>query len=492
MRLFKNTCFLLPLVFAFNSLQAEALQIVYPKNIKTEISASSTFIIGSTVPQSSLKINNQEVKVYENGSFVQVVPLKDGDNTIDIESTKDNTCDKVTYIIKKVPKTSPASVSAALEEFPANQYLYVSVIKDNVPLRTQPDEDAKRLTHLNQNTVLMINGRKGDYYRVSLTPAETAWIRTDCVVNYSTINGKMLASATQVSLTEDKLYHYIKTDLTFKAPYKILETDNGLSLELYNLKNHAADTMLFKTGGDIKNLAVNNVAADNSSTYYIELKNKLWGYDAYYEGNTLVLKIRKTPVIDKDKPLKDITIALDAGHGGADAGAIGPTGVKEKEINLDVVQKLQKLLEDAGAKVVLTRTDDVDVPLYDRPKKAREADSLILLSIHANALPDGADPYKKHGTSAFYYNKEALELAKTLRDVMTEELKTKDDGVCNCSFVLTRPTMPLSVLIEVAYMIHPEEYKLLLDESFRQKAAKSIKKGLEQYLLNSVNSSGIN
>lgn len=492
MRLFKNTCFLLPLILSCTLLQAEALQIVYPKNTKTEVSASSTFIIGNTVPQSSLKINNQEVKVYENGSFVQVVPLKDGDNTIDIESTKNNECDKVTYIIKKVPKTTPASLNAALEEFPQNQYIYGSIIKDNTPLRAQPDEDAKRLTHLNQNTVLMINGKKGDYYRVSLTPAQNAWVRADYVVNYSTINGKMLASATQVSLTEDKIYNYIKTDLTFKAPYKIVETDNGLSLELFNLKNNAADTMIFKTSGDIKNLAINTVAADNFSTYYIELKDKLWGYDAYYEGNTLVLKVRKTPDIDKDKPLKDITIALDAGHGGADAGAIGPTGVKEKDINLDIVKKLQKTLEDAGAKVVLTRTDDSDVPLYDRPKKAKESDSLILLSIHANALADGADPYQKHGTSTYYYNRESVNLAKTLRDVMTNELSTKDDGVCKCSFVLTRPTMPLSVLVEVAYMIHPEEYKLLLDETFRQRAADSIKKGLEQYLLNSVNTKGIN
>lgn len=72
---------------------------------------------------------------------------------------------------------------------------------------------------------------------------------------------------------------------------------------------------------------------------------------------------------------------------------------------------------------------------------------------------------------------------------MTKELGTKDDGVCKCSFVLTRPTMPLSVLVEVAYMIHPDEYKLLLDDGFRQKAAEAIKKSLETYVLNSVKNS---
>ena len=130
--------------------------------------------------------------------------------------------------------------------------------------------------------------------------------------------------------------------------------------------------------------------------------------------------------------------------------------------------------------------------MFDRVKIAKQADSLICISVHANALADGADPFKKHGTSVFFYNKEAAQLAKTMRDVITQKLGTKDDGVSKCSFVMTRPTMPLSVLIEVAYMIHPEEYKLLLDKDFRQKAAESIKSGLEQYLLNSVNSDGTN
>ena len=122
----------------------------------------------------------------------------------------------------------------------------------------------------------------------------------------------------------------------------------------------------------------------------------------------------------------------------------------------------------------------------------RDSDALISLSIHANALADGADPYEKHGTSVFYYNRESVELAKTLRDVITKKLGTKDDGVGMHSLVMTRPTMPLSVLIEVAYMIHPDEYKLLLDEKFRRKAAEAIKDGLKEYLLNSVKSDGIN
>ena len=481
----KKLCLILPFVF-MNQTQSQALQVVYPKNINSQVTATSTFFVGSTEPNAALKINDKSVKVYENGSFVEVVPLHDGDNTIKIESEKDSKKESITYIIKKVPKTDTTVSEPQTEEFPENEYIYASIIKDNTPLRAEPNDNAKRITHLNNGTILMLNGKKGDFYRVSLAPDQNVWVKTENIVKYSTINGKMLTSATGVNINEDKLYTYIKTQLSFQVPYKITETDKGLTLELYNIKENPADTIMFKSTGTVKTLAINTLSPDNVSTYYIELNDKLWGYNAYYEGNTLVLKIRKTPQIDTKAPLKGLTIAIDAGHGGNDAGAIGPTGIKEKDINLDISLKLKEALEKSGANVVMTRTDDTDVGLYDRPQKAQENNALILLSIHANALADGADPYVKHGTSTYYYNRESVELAKTIRDVMTKELGTKDDGVCNCSFVLTRPTIPLSVLIEVAYMIHPQEYSLLLDKNFRKKAAESIQKALETYLLNSV------
>lgn len=489
MNILKKTCFILPLAFVLNALSSDALQIVYPKTPNTEISAESTFIIGNTTPDSKLTINDKEVKVYENGSFVEVVQLKDGFNRINIDSKNDKQHDMMSYIIKKVPKVSLTIPDTELIEFPNNEFIYASVVKNNTPLRAQPDENAMRITHLSNDTVLMINGKKGDYYRVSLYNDSNVWVKADSVVTYSTINAKMLASVSDVIVSNDKLYEYIKTPMSFAVPFKVTESDTGLRLDLYNIKENPADTKIFKPTETIKSFAINTLAPDNKSTYYIELNDKLWGYNAYYEGNTLVLKIRKTPHIDTKNPLKGITIALDAGHGGNDAGAIGPTGVKEKEINLDIAKKLQKSLEDAGATVVMTRTDDTDTELYGRVKTAQKGDALILLSLHANALADGADPYQKHGTSTFYYNSESQELAKLLKDTLTKDLNTKDDGVCKYSLVMTRPTIPLSVLIEIAYMIHPEEYSLLLDENFRQKAADSIKKALETYMLNSINAS---
>ena len=466
---------------------ANALQIVYPKSPNTEVSAASTFFIGNTAPDSKLTINDKEVKVYENGSFVEVVPLKDGFNRIIIDSKNDTEHQIFTYIIKKVPKANLMVKEPETENFAENQYIYAAVVNKNTPLRAQPDENAQRITHLDKDTVLMLNGKKGGYYRVYLSPSKTAWIKEDNIVNYSTINGKMLASATKVSLSEDNLYNYIKTDLSFPVPYRITETEKGLNIEVYNLKENNADTTIFESCGAINSFAINFVQQDMTATYYVELNSKLWGYDAYYEGNTLVIKVRKTPRIEAANPLNGIKIAIDAGHGGDEYGATGPTGVREKDVNLDISKKLKKELENRGAQVIMTRTDDTDIPLKERPLIAQKEDALILLSIHANALSDGANPYEKHGTSVFYYNAESVELAKLLRDFLTKELDTKDDGVARYSLVMTRPSMPLSVLIEVAYMINPEDYAKLLDENFRQKAANAITNAIETYLLKAVN-----
>lgn len=478
----QNIKIILLALVIFCSLPANALQIVYPKTQTTIMSANSTFIIGNTTPNSCLKINNKEVKVYSNGSFVEVVSLSDGDNIIEIDSKNEVEHLTLSYLIKKVPKTKITQEEKE-EIFPENEYIYASIIKNNTPLRKEPNEESKRITHLDKDTVLMLNGKKGDYYRVSLTHDKNAWVKADNIINYSTINEKMLTSATNVTLTEDKNYTYIKTDLAFHVPFVITETDKGLNIEIFNIKDNACNTKLFKQTGEVKSFAINNVSIDNTSTYYIELKNKLWGYDVSYEENTLILKIRKKPIINDKEPLKGLTITIDAGHGGDDFGAIGPTNIKEKDINLDISKKLQNLLEESGAIVTMTRTDDSTVDLYDRPKKAKESDSLFLISIHANALPDGYDPYKKHGTSVFYYNNEAEEFARIMKDEITKELNTRDDGLYNCSFVLTRPTMPISILIEIAYMIHPYEYTLLLDDDFRLNAAKSIKNGIIKYLL---------
>lgn len=472
---------LLAASFFMTNHTADALEIIYPKQINTKIQAPSTFFIGNAQKDSTVTINSKPVKIWDNGSFVEVVPLTEGQNNFVIEEKKADITNSLTYVVEQDKQCTAQKQDIPLELFNENEYMYASIVKDNVPLRSEPNESAKRLTHLNRNTIVLLRAKKGDYYLVQLSPTQIAWIKTDNVVSYMTINEKMLATISDVSVSDDKYYEYIKLSMNMKVPYRLSETPDGFIFEVFGVDKNLAETKIFNDINCIKNIAI-NTATENVSAFFIELKNRTWGYDSYYDDKTLIIKIRKEPKINPSNPLKDITIAIDPGHGGCDAGAIGPTKVKEKDINLDVAQKLKKELEKAGANVVMTRDSDCDVDLYKRPQIAQENNALFLISLHANALADGADPYKKHGTSVFYYNKESKDLALTLKNQLINDLGTKDDGLNHASFVLTRATMPMSVLIEIAYMIHPTEYTLLLDENFRQKAANSIKNGIAQFL----------
>lgn len=477
----KNLNILAGVLFFVFGIKTEALEVVYPSRPEVKTSASSIFFVGNANKDANLILNGEKVKVWDNGSFVQVVALNEGKNRFLIEEHNSDENKKLEYIVEKV-KNVPNYDTSSLNYFDKNIYNYATVVNNNTPFRANADENAKRVTHLPKGTMVRLVGEKGNYYLVSLSDDENVWVKKADVVNYLSMKEPIFAAISDISVSDDKLYDYIKINLDMQVPYKIEEIDGGLNFKIYGVHKNIADNKILNEIGNVKNVAI-TTSLDKVTTLFIDLNSKLWGYDCFYSGNDLIVKIRKEPVVDVQKPLNGLTIAVDAGHGRSDYGSVGPTRVKESELNLDIAKKLKKELENCGATVVLTRDDDTDVPLYDRPKKAIAENALIMVSIHANALPDGADPYQKHGTSVFYYNRESEKLAQTLKEQLIKDLGTKDDGTSKASFVLTRPSMPLSVLVEVAYMIHPTEYSLLLDEKFRTRAAVSIKNALQAYVL---------
>lgn len=457
-----------------------ALEIVYPKKKEVTIGAKSTFFVGNTDVDAILTINDKPIRIWENGVFAENVDLVDGKNTFIIKSQKDEKVEIVVFDINKpVYKNCPAAQTPQLDKNNEGEFTYATIIEDNVPLRSADNNDAKRLTHLNKGSVVLIDGKKGDFYKVYLDKNNCAWVHCKYVKPYETKNERTLSQIDRIKIDEDKNYSYIKIKRDLNGAYTLNEDKNKISVTLwgtkFDLKNISNDKILIKQD------------SENNNTY-IEIcpygtSEKLWGYDCYLDCDELIIKLRKEPKINPKKPLEHIVIAIDAGHGGWDGGAIGPTWAKEKDINLDIAKRLEKHLTDAGAKVVMTRDCDKDVDLYERVKIAQDAEALFSISIHANALPDGANIYEKHGTSVFYYHPQALEFAKTFKQQLTQDLGTKDDGTNKASFVLTRATLPISILVEVAYLIHPIEYNLLLKEDFREQAAVSMKAAIENYLL---------
>jgi len=188
--------------------------------------------------------------------------------------------------------------------------------------------------------------------------------------------------------------------------------------------------------------------------------------------------------------LEDLTVAIDPGHGGKQTGAIGSSGLMEKDVNLDVALRLKEILEQTGVMPLLTRSDDNSTlpvtnreellsELRNRTRVANEAVADLFVSIHCNSSPRRNS---SSGTETYYCTPWSRPLAEALHASLVSTLKRADGGIKNARFVVVKETEMPSVLLELAYLNHSEEEKLLAQPQFRRLAAQAVAAGLRKFV----------
>jgi len=324
-------------------------------------------------------------------------------------------------------------------------------------------------------------GKIGEWVRLKLAEGENAWVREDSI-KYLPLGTPIPKSflAAMRTQTEDKKTQ-LRIFLQEKLPFRVEQQLNpsALFLTIYGVTSNT-DWIRY----DYKDKVIREIqwAQPKEGAYQLKLYLNLgqqWGYDVFYEGSALILEIKDQPKLKRK--LQDLKIALDPGHC-PDPGAVGPTGLEEKVVNLEIAKKLKKILEKNGAEVIMTRSGMDSVALYDRPKIAIEENCDILISVHNNALPDGINPFYNNGTSTYYYHPQAFALAKEIQKELVEKLKLPDYGIYYGNLVLTRPSQLLSVLVECAFMMIPEQEELLRTEKFQKKCAQAICDGILNFV----------
>ena len=217
-------------------------------------------------------------------------------------------------------------------------------------------------------------------------------------------------------------------------------------------------------------------------------------------------------------------MVLDAGHGGHDSGATGPTGLMEKELVLDVTRRVAKLVADQlRIKVLLSRDGDHFVPLRDRTSYANRAQADVFVSIHANAhraaASEGVETYflssepTDNGArqvaalensvvqlekpaaggrgdvvktilwdlAQSQFQEESSRLAEIVQDSMTQSLKIPSRGVKQAGvYVLGGAAMP-AILIEIGFVTNPQEERKLREARYRDDIARAIATALAEY-----------
>lgn len=422
--------------------QVFAYDLVLPRDKRITVATNYAFFVGKAKNTEIITINDEKIHTAANGAFAHSVKLKDGENRIVVKSNFN------TQVYRFYKTKSTQTVQQNFIAFEPKNYI---VKKDNTPLRCTPiDYGMNRISHLFKDTVLIIDGEQGEFYRVQLSKNKQAWIMKSAVSEFEcdiykpefvTMNTESFKNASIQTI-----------EFTGKLPYTIDENDKEILFKVYN-----------------------PFVSDNS-VYTLNIKKpEKYSYKTELCGGKYTIKLNHLP--------QELTVLIDAGHGGSEKGAIGCLGDKEKDINLKIASELKDILSQMGVNVVMTRECDANVSLEDRVKIARENCANIFVSIHLNSIPDiKMDIHKNRGTSVYYYNPNSKELAKSVQDSVTTSLGTRKDGVRTASFAVLRPTDYVGVLVETAYMTNPFDSVMYKSENFAHNAAQGIADGIMKFV----------
>lgn len=380
------------------------------------------------------------------------------------------------------------------------------VTGSTVNVRSGPGTANSVIGQVVQGNSLSVQEQSGDWYRVILSNGSSGWVagwlvsmQTTPVNPPSNQSGSVEAptqgnsgdtgspAARGLTLKASDLGDKTSTVVTASAPFEftqsILANPDRLVVDLKGIaigelpaatNVNSESVSQIRTGYFQKNPDITRVVFDlkGGALYDVSLSS---------DHKTLTVE---TFIPDIKNSYNGKIIAIDAGHGGPDPGAVGKLGTKEKEINLDIAKRVAKLLEARGAKVIMTRSSDKEVGLYERTNMANSAKADVFVSIHINANENTA----LGGTSTYVYSgsktsrvQESDRLARYIQSELVKTLGLRDIGVKYANFVVLRTSSMPSVLCELAFISNLPEEKYINKDGFKNSAAEAIVKGIGVY-----------
>ena len=339
-------------------------------------------------------------------------------------------------------------------------------------------------SELGPGVMLKSSGKTGNSYRIRLSNTETGFISADDVETVAGTRVQPLYSVTSMSCGPSARGDVVSIPYLEPVPYEVYPDPDGkrLVVTLFGAES-AATWVSHRTGCRVIDKLTWEQSTPETFRVFVNLQSeKIWGYDIRPSGRSLVLTVRYAPEFDPagEKPLAGLKIAIEAGHGGSGTGAIGLSGLVEKDINLDLSFRLGELCATMGAEVLQVRDSDVDMTLTEKRDKAIKAGADMLISIHANA--GGRGYLSVAGTSTYWHNPFWAPLARTIYDRLLETGLGEFGVVGSFNYTVTRASQMPAVLVEQAFMTHAEDEEKLADPDFRQQMAVKIFEGIVDYL----------
>ncbi|MGE0091096.1 MAG: N-acetylmuramoyl-L-alanine amidase [Bacteroidales bacterium] len=469
------------LLMSYNSFAQDNLRFKIVRGKTDTVNSRSHFIIGVAPLGAEIFINGMKVKQYSTGSFGTQMMLQEGDNPVEIKvySGSEEMTDSFSVYYKQ-------SSLREVRDVPFFKYPVV-VTKKGAYFNSSPGGDrlgGAKMNFLAEGIKMELLGVEGNLYKVKLSDNRSAYLPSHYADLLPVGEMPAFSVSSSWSVVNSGKYDKVRIALENRQPYIIYRNPqpNQLVVEIHGTVNNSNWITQYRNLKSIDYVHLNQISSDVLQVV-IGLKEKFsWGYNVDYVGNGLEISIKNTPEVlysRSKRPFAGLTIGLDAGHGGTSSGAVSPSGIKEKDLNLDMVLSLKELIESNGGKVVLSRSEDIDVSMQERVDIFRNANIDIMVSVHCNA---GGNPLQPMGTSTYYRHIEYRPLAKGILDRLME-LNVGEFGLIgNFNFSLNAPTDFPTVLVETLFMSSLPDEELLASPEFRRDMMEKVAAGLEDYI----------
>lgn len=440
---------------------ADTLTVTLP--LDGEVTYSAEYYISGFCKEGlPLYMNGEDITDKVSGTnFGVFTSLEIGENTFTF-TQPDGGSDSVTVIREKYTSSGGSTGRDSTKKASAGQA--VKVTNWMASVLSDPDSDASIVETLHSGDVLIVDKtvttvRNGKYtYAYRLADG-----------NY------ILASAVEFCSDEEAYSSFVGNESSFEngceylrfsgsgAPYIRTElTATDLYLTFYNTDSLTAD---FSSGGTLFSSATVTDNGGGVFTLDISLKEEdpLWGYQIEKNENGFSVCLKAAPALSQNfnAPLSGVTVMVDAGHGGTDTGAMGiggGIGLTEKVFNLAVANAIEYRLEQLGATVIMTRTDDTFPTLEDRSRMVFEAKPDFFLSVHHNSLAASSNASSVERLECYYAYPSSEGFAYSLMRNISAATGRNATSPQLGYYYVTRNLIAPSVLFEFGYLVSPEEY----------------------------------
>ncbi|MBQ6001122.1 MAG: family 10 glycosylhydrolase [Clostridia bacterium] len=379
------------------------------------------------------------------------------------------------YNGKTVKKSAPSQVYCYMKD----DTLVGTINVDCAVMRTSNSSSASRKTSLFRGARDYIVWETDTYYQFRYG----GWtLKSNVKTSHEKLPSNIAANVTGFSTAHI-------TSIQWKLPtfpaYTMKEKNGSFELTLHNTTD-VRSRITLASNPLLHSVTCHQKGNDAVYTFTFKEGAALNGFTLSHNGGYLTLALRNPPTLAAgDKPLAGKTILVDAGHGGGDPGASGPLGAngdREKELNLRAALALKKELENRGAAVMMTRAGDESVSLEERVAITRSVRPVLFVSLHHNSVDYVTDVGKCYGVTTYYSEDFSAPLAAVVQRYAAKATGAYSRGAVAQGLAVCRVYECPSILVELGFVTNPNEYELLVDDSYIQKETKGIADGVVAYL----------